>query len=153
MVADRARPRAGEPLQRAEDGSGGAARRPQMLVGALADLLDIRTDAAGPESAGRIGSPPEFTDAAASAGLRFVHDNGHIRRNPPPPEAMCGGVGLLDFDGDGWLDVYVVQGGRSRRPLPGMTATACSAIAATARLKMSRRAPGSPRFPAATAMA
>jgi enediyne biosynthesis protein E4 len=52
-----------------------------------------------------------FADDAESAGLRFVHDNGHRKRNPPPPEAMCGGVALLDFDRDGWLDVYVVQGG------------------------------------------
>ena len=47
-------------------------------------------------------------------GLRFTHENGHTGTYRSPPETMCGGVGLLDYDRDGWLDVYVVQGG----PLP-----------------------------------
>ena len=58
--------------------------------------------------------------------------------DPPPPEAMCGGVGLLDYDGDGWLDVYLVQGG----PFPGGEShrepgrSTVSESAATAHLKM-----------------
>ena len=34
---------------------------------------------------------------------------------------MSGGVGLLDYDGDGWLDVYLVQGGQFPPP-PGESA-------------------------------
>ena len=36
------------------------------------------------------------------------------------PETMSGGVGLLDYDGDGWLDVYAVRVVRSRPPTSAM---------------------------------
>jgi tetratricopeptide (TPR) repeat protein len=54
---------------------------------------------------------PKFRDDARTVGLQFVYEN-----DPTPmcrmPETMGGGVGLLDYDGDGWLDVYAVQGGQ-----------------------------------------
>jgi hypothetical protein len=56
------------------------------------------------------GAAPVFTDEAQSSGLIFTFDNGldpihHL------PETMSGGLAVLDYDGDGWLDVYCVQGG------------------------------------------
>jgi tetratricopeptide (TPR) repeat protein len=80
----------------------------------LADILaDLQPPAQAPntDKTSRGGVVPELRDDAEEAGLRFIYDNGHNGRMPPPPEAMGGGVGLLDFDGDGWLDVYLVQGG------------------------------------------
>ncbi len=54
---------------------------------------------------------PLFVDDAQAAGLRFQLESGHTTQHLLP-ETMSGGVGLLDFDGDGWLDVYCVQGGK-----------------------------------------
>ena len=42
--------------------------------------------------------------------LPFRFDNGSRKRHDLP-EIMGGGVGLIDFDGDGKLDVYLCQGG------------------------------------------
>ena len=50
-----------------------------------------------------------FVDRAAETGLDFVHFNG-MSGSFYQPEMMGPGVGLLDYDNDGDLDVYLVQG-------------------------------------------
>jgi enediyne biosynthesis protein E4 len=63
-----------------------------------------------------------FVDDAETAGLHFVFDSGRTRAWLLP-ETLSGGVGLLDFDGDGWLDVYCVQGGPPMAAYPSASPT------------------------------
>ncbi len=57
-------------------------------------------------------APPsaiKFEDIAQKAGVHFVVEN-----CPTPekyqPETMPGGIALFDYDGDGFLDIYLVNG-------------------------------------------
>ena len=50
-----------------------------------------------------------FVDASASAGLEFVHVNGASGQYFYP-EILPPGVALLDYDDDGDLDAFIVQG-------------------------------------------
>jgi enediyne biosynthesis protein E4 len=88
-----------------------AAGSSEVLAALMGDLLPSANETIMQRSEGIAIIQPKFTDDAEVAGLRFFHDNGHTRKVPPPPETMCGGVGLLDYDCDGWLDLYAVQGG------------------------------------------
>lgn len=54
--------------------------------------------------------PIGFEDATAPSGVSFVHDSGRSGEKHLP-ETMGAGVAWLDFDGDGWLDLFLVQSG------------------------------------------
>ena len=55
-------------------------------------------------------SPAIFTDATAETGLSFVHVNG-MTGELYFQEMMGAGGALADFDNDGDLDLFLVQGG------------------------------------------
>jgi hypothetical protein len=52
---------------------------------------------------------PQFHEVSQEVGIRFDHFNGSTGRCLPP-EVNGGGMAAFDFDGDGWVDLYVVNG-------------------------------------------
>ena len=50
-----------------------------------------------------------FTDITAAAGIDFVHQNGAFGEKWMP-ETMGSGGGFLDYDRDGWPDLFLVNG-------------------------------------------
>jgi hypothetical protein len=63
----------------------------------------------GSSTSSDVGSPEWFTDRAQETGLNFVHFNG-MSGAFLYPELMAPGVALFDYDNDGDLDVFIVQG-------------------------------------------
>jgi hypothetical protein len=80
------------------------------LVLAGATALAAGSDT-GPEA------PVWFEEVAERAGIDFVHVRA-MEMRWWLPEIMSGGVGWCDYDGDGRLDLYFVQGGAIEPGVP-----------------------------------
>src|SRR5215471_9907384 len=51
----------------------------------------------------------KFTDVTAAAGIRFTHNAGRTGKKWLP-ETMGAGCAFFDADGDGWLDILLING-------------------------------------------
>src|SRR5205814_9797552 len=58
-----------------------------------------------------VSGPPWFRDVTANSGLPFTYGNGEEADQFTLLESVGGGVALIDYDGDGLLDVFVTGGG------------------------------------------
>jgi len=66
-------------------------------------------EAQTPGATGTGPSPIRFEEIAEKSGLRFTTQN-CATPNKNQIETMVAGVALLDYDGDGFLDIYLVNG-------------------------------------------
>ena len=85
---------------------------------------------------------PVFTDTTEASGVRF-HNENSATPEKYLIETMTGGVAMIDYDNDGWPDLFFVNGARF---IPGrktasrlirairVIGTACIAITTTAHL-------------------
>ncbi len=76
--------------------------RSLLLVALLSPSVEgIRAQTAGPAI--------RFRDVTQEAGIQFVHNNGAFGKKYLP-ETMGVGCAFLDFDNDGWADIFLVNG-------------------------------------------
>jgi hypothetical protein len=59
----------------------------------------------------------EFEDVTAKSGIRFQHQASRTSRKYLP-ESMGAGVAIFDYDNDGWLDLFFVNGAKLQDPMP-----------------------------------
>jgi hypothetical protein len=82
--------------------------KPGLISRAFATLMSVGM-ALSSASAQSAPSSIRFEEIAAKSGLHFTTNNSPTE-NKNQIETMVAGVALLDYDGDGYLDIYLVNG-------------------------------------------
>jgi len=85
-----------------------APQSPDAAAAAAAGAAPGASPTPSPGSAPRPSGPVEYVDVTAEAGIRFKHNNGAAGKKYLP-ETLGAGAAFLDYDGDGWLDILLVN--------------------------------------------
>jgi enediyne biosynthesis protein E4 len=67
-----------------------------------------QAQAPAPTEAPRYSGPINFADITAQAGIKFKHNSGAFGKKYMP-ETVGSGCAFLDYDGDGWQDILLIN--------------------------------------------
>jgi len=90
----------------------------------MAMAQGVTTRNVKPQRRGKASGLPflsRFTDVAEQAGLVHPVIYGGVHQKTYIVETVGCGVAFLDYDNDGWLDIFVLCGTRLDTPVPGAT--------------------------------
>ncbi len=90
-----------------------------VMASALLVVGACHWSATPPQPAANVeesGGPKLFRDATAESGVQFTYRNGEEADHYAILESLGGGLAVLDFDGDGLLDLFLPGGGHYEGP-------------------------------------
>src|SRR5947208_16331935 len=80
-----------------------------VYITAAASQQRARTKQPGIPAKPRAVSSISFSDVTRSAGIDFHLTCGSLEKRYIM-ESLCGGIAVFDYDNDGWMDIFLVNG-------------------------------------------
>jgi hypothetical protein len=86
-----------------------------MILGISLVAFPVQKPAVSPGAG--TSTPGKFTDVTSELRVHFKNESSHTSKKYLP-ETIGAGVALFDYDNDGWLDIYLVNGAPLNDPTP-----------------------------------